>query len=57
VRSDGTIEIVGEAVQMLATSLDEAAWQTALFTIQLEDSCGTSVIDTRSVQLVPSCSD
>ena len=57
VRSDGTIEIVGEAVQMLATSLDEAAWQTAQFTIQLEDSCGTSVIDTRSVQLVPSCSD
>ena len=57
VRSDGTVEIVGEAVQMLATSLDEAAWQTAQFTIQLEDSCGTSVIDTRSVQLVPSCSD
>ena len=57
VRSDGTIEVVGEAVRMLATSLDEAAWQIAQFTIQLEDSCGTSVIDTRSVQLVPSCSD
>ncbi len=57
VRSDGTIEIVGEAIQMLATSLDEVAWQTAQFTIQLEDSCGTSVIDSRSVQLVPSCSD
>jgi hypothetical protein len=57
VRSDDTIEIVGEAVQMLATSLDQAAWQTAQFTIQLEDSCGTSVIDSRSVLLVPSCTD
>jgi len=57
VRSDGTIEIVGEAVQMLATSLDQAAWQTAQFTVQLEDACGTSVMDTRSVLLVPSCSD
>ena len=57
VRSDDTIEIVGEAVQMLATSLDQAAWQTAQFTIQLEDSCGTSVIDSLSVLLVPSCSD
>jgi len=57
VRSDGTIEIVGEAVQMLATSLDQAAWLTAQFTIQLEDSCGTSVMDTRNVLLVPSCSE
>jgi len=57
VRSDGTIEIIGEAIQMLATSLDQAAWQTAEFTIQLEDACGTSVIDSRSVLLVPSCND
>lgn len=53
VRSDGDVELVGEAVGLLIGSIDDAAWRDARFSISITDTCGTTVSDAVDVALVP----
>ncbi|NOY91707.1 MAG: hypothetical protein GXP55_10950 [Deltaproteobacteria bacterium] len=54
VRSDGQVELVGEIVPLMIGSTDDLAFQTVTLSVSITDFCGTTVMDSRSVRLVPS---
>ncbi len=53
VRSDGAVELVGEAVVLAIGSMDDAAWRDIVFSVVVTDSCGTEVSDSVQLRLVP----
>lgn len=53
VRRDGQVELVGEIVPLMIGSVDDLAFQQATITVSVVDFCGTTVMDTRSVRLIP----
>jgi len=54
VRRDGQVELVGEIVPMMISSVDDVAFQQATLTVSVTDFCDTTVMDSRMVRLIPS---
>jgi len=54
VRSDGQVELVGEIVPLMIGSTDDLAFQQVTLSVAITDFCGTTVMDSRSVRLIPS---
>jgi len=53
VRTDGTLELVGEYVVLEIGNMDEATFRTVTFGVEVKDTCGTTVEDSVEVFLVP----
>jgi len=54
VRRDGQVELVGEIVPLMIGSTDDLAFQQVTLSVSITDFCGTTVMDSRSVRLIPS---
>jgi len=54
VRSDGQVELVGEIVPLFIGSIDEVAFQQVTLAVSITNFCGTTVVDSRMVRLIPS---
>jgi len=54
VRSDGQVELVGEIVPLFIGSTDDLAFQQVTLSVSITDFCGTTVMDSLDVRLIPS---
>jgi hypothetical protein len=54
VRSDGTLELVGEYVVLEVGTMDDAVYRSATVEVVVTDACGTEMSDSVEVFLVPS---
>ena len=48
------MELVGEIVPLFIGSIDEVAFQQVTLAVSITDFCGTTVVDSRMVRLIPS---
>ena len=53
VRSDGTLELVGEYVVLEVGTMDDAVYRSATVEVVVTDACGTEMSDSVEVFLVP----
>lgn len=54
VRSDGTLELVGEYVVLDIGEMNDVTFQTVTLSVEVADTCGSVISDQQEVFLVPS---